>query len=142
MITYGGLLARRLLVAAIAVPFVLGWVIVEGQRAEQYDPAFAISIFAIILIVIFTILIWQSAAVIECLSNQRDCAQKALRTYEAKLGSFVDANVIGILFGDVSGGIEQANDEFLRIIGYTREDLLAGKLSWSNITPPEYLLLG
>ncbi|WP_442937061.1 PAS domain S-box protein [Nostoc sp.] len=139
--TYGGLLARRLLIAAIAVPFGLGWIIVEGQRAGQYDPAFAVSVFAIVLIVIFTILIWQSAAVIERLSHQRDLAQEALRTYEAKLGSFVDANVIGILFGDVYGGIQQANDEFLRMIGYTREDLLAGRLSWSNITPPEYLYL-
>ncbi|MEH2091234.1 PAS domain S-box protein [Nostoc sp.] len=137
----GGLLARRLLVAAIAVPFILGWVIVEGQRAGQYDPAFAVSVFAIVVIVIFTILIWQSARVIERLSYQRDLAQEALRTYEAKLGSFVDSNVIGILFGDVYGGIQQANDEFLRMIGYTREDLLAGKLSWSNITPPEYLYL-
>ncbi|MEH1914223.1 PAS domain S-box protein [Nostoc sp.] len=139
--SYGGLLARRLLVAAIAVPFILGWVIVEGQRAGQYDPAFAISVFAIVLIVIFTILIWQSARVIESLSYQRDLAQEALRTYEAKLGSFVDSNVIGILFGDVYGGIQQANDEFLRMIGYTREDLLTGKLNWSNITPPDYLYL-
>ncbi|MBD2525169.1 PAS domain S-box protein [Nostoc sp. FACHB-133] len=139
--TYGGLLARRLLVAAIAVPFILGWVIVEGQRAGQYDPAFAVSVFAIVLIVIFTILIWQSARVIERLSHQRDLAQKALRTYQDKLGSFVDSNVIGILFGDVYGGIQEANDEFLRMIGYTQQDLSEGRLSWSNITPPEYIYL-
>ncbi len=139
--TYGGLLARRLLVAAIAVPFVLGWVIVEGQRAEKYGPAFAVSLFAIVLIVIFSVLVWQSAAVIERLSHQRDLAQEALRTYEDKLGSFVDSNVIGILFGDVYGGIHKANDEFLRMIGYTREDLLAGRISWSNITPPEHRYL-
>ncbi|MEH1793222.1 PAS domain S-box protein [Nostoc sp.] len=139
--TYGGLLARRLLIAAIAVPFILGWVIVEGQRAGQYDPAFAVSVFAIVLIVIFTILIWQSAAVIERLSHQRNLAQEALRTYQDKLASFVDSNVIGILFGDVYGGIQEANDEFLRMIGYTQEDLSGGRLSWSNITPPEYLYL-
>ncbi|MCC5607459.1 PAS domain S-box protein [Nostoc sp. CHAB 5834] len=139
--TYGGLLARRLLIAAIAVPSILGWVIVEGQRAGQYDPAFAVSVFAIVLIVIFTILIWQSARVIERLSHQHDLAQEVLKTYEAKLGSFVDSNVIGILFGDVYGNIQQANDEFLRMIGYTQEDLLAERLSWSNITPPEYLYL-
>jgi len=139
--TYGGLLARRLLIAAIAVPSILGWLIVEGQRAGQYDPAFAVSVFAIVLIVIFTILIWQSARVIERLSNQRDLAQETLKTYKDKLGSFVDSNVIGILFGDVYGGIQQANDEFLRMIGYTQEDLLAGSLSWSNITPPEHLYL-
>jgi PAS domain S-box-containing protein len=139
--SYGGLLARRLLVAAIAVPFILGWIIVEGQRAEQYDPAFAISMFAIVLIVTFTVLVWQSARVIEGLSHQRDLAQEAVRTYEDKLGSFVDSNVMGILFGDVYGGIQQANDEFLRIIGYTREDLLAGRINWNNITPSEYLYL-
>ncbi|MBG1262084.1 PAS domain S-box protein [Nostoc commune] len=139
--TYGGLLARRLLIAAIAVPSILGWLIVEGQRAGQYDPAFAVSVFAIVLIVIFTILIWESARVIERLSHQRDLAQETLKTYENKLESFVDSNVIGILFGDVYGGIQQANDEFLRMIGYTREDLLAGRLSWRNITPSEYLYL-
>ncbi|MCC5621255.1 PAS domain S-box protein, partial [Nostoc sp. CHAB 5715] len=132
---------RRLLIAAIAVPSILGWVIVEGQRAGQYDPAFAVSVFAIVLIVIFTILIWESARVIEHFSHQRDLTQETLRTYEAKLGSFVDSNVIGILLGDVYGGIQQANDEFLRMIGYTQEDLLAGRLSWHNITPPEYLYL-
>jgi len=142
---YGGLLARRLLVAAIAVPFILGWVIVEGQRAEKYDPAFAVSVFAIALIVIFTVLIWQSARVIEHLSHQRDISdslririQEALRAYEDKLASFVDANVIGIVFADIYGGIYQANDEYLRITNYTREDLLAGKLSWSQITPLEH----
>jgi len=145
---YGGLLARRLLVAAIAVPFILGWVIVEGQRAEQYDPAFAVSVFAIVLIVIFTVLIWQSARVIEHLSHQRDIsdnlrlrAQEALRAYEDKLASFVDANVIGIVFADVYGGIHQANDEYLRIIGYTQEDLLAGRLSWKEITFSEHRYL-
>jgi PAS domain S-box-containing protein len=146
--TYGGLLARRLLVAAIAVPFVVGWLIIEGQRAGKYDPAFAISVFAIVLIVIFAVLIWQSAAVIERLSSQCDIsdglrlsAQDALKAYENKLASLVDANVIGIMFGDANGGIEQANDEFLRMIGYTREDLLAGRISWKNITPTEHLYL-
>ncbi|MBD2411047.1 histidine kinase [Nostoc calcicola FACHB-389] len=145
---YGGLLARRLLVAAIAVPFILGWIIVEGQRAEQYDPAFAVSMFAIILIVIFTVLIWQSARVIEHLSHQRDIsddlrrrAQEALRAYEDKLASFVDANVIGIVYADVYGGIYKANDEYLRIIGYTQEDVLTGGLNWREITVPEHRYL-
>ncbi|RCJ32872.1 histidine kinase [Nostoc minutum NIES-26] len=136
--TYGGLLARRLLVAAIAVPFVLGWLILQGQQLGHYSPAFALSLFAIILIVIFVFLVWQSATVIERLCRQND---SAMRTYEEKLRSFVDSNVIGILFGDVYGGIQQANDEFLRLLGYTQEELLAGRLNWSNITPPEYVYL-
>ncbi|BAZ32157.1 multi-sensor hybrid histidine kinase [Cylindrospermum sp. NIES-4074] len=135
--SYGGLLARRLLLPAIVVPLVVGWLIVIGQQIEAFDVAFAISLFAIVLIIIFAVLVWQSASVIDRLSRQRDYAQEALRVKEEKLQSFVDANVIGILFGDVYGGIQQANAEFLRMIGYTQQDLLAGRVSWKDITPPE-----
>ncbi|MDZ8054783.1 MAG: ATP-binding protein [Aulosira sp. ZfuVER01] len=136
-----GLLARRFLFAAIAVPFLLGWLIVLGQKVGKYDTAFAISLFAIIVMVVFAILIWQSAAVVERLSYQRDRVQNELKAYEEKLRSLVDANVIGILFCDIYGGIQQANDELLAIIGYTREDLLAGRIAWNAITPSEYLPL-
>ncbi|MBW4612993.1 MAG: PAS domain S-box protein [Desmonostoc vinosum HA7617-LM4] len=139
--TYSGLLARRLLLAAIAVPLILGWLILKGHQLGHYDAAFAISLFTIALIVIFAILIWQSTLVVERLNRQREIAQASLRINEEKLKSFVDANIIGIVFCDVYGGIQQANDEFLRMIGYSREDLLSGKLSWREITPPEYLRL-
>ena len=139
--TYGGLFARRLLVAAIAVPFFLGWIIVQGKHTKQYDGTFAISLFAIVQIVIFALLVWQSAAVVERLICQRDSAQDTLRAYEDKLKSFVDANIIGIAFGDVDGTIHQANDAFLGMIGYTRSDLLAGRIDTKDITPPEYLSL-
>lgn len=71
----------------------------------------------------------------------RKQVEEALRCSEERLHSFVVANVIGILFGDVYGGIHEANDEFLRIVGYTREDLLSGRLRWIEITLPEYLPL-
>jgi len=60
---------------------------------------------------------------------------------EAKLKSFAEANVIGILFGDIYGMIRSANDEFLRIVGYTRDDLQQGRLNWRSLTPPEFLTL-
>jgi PAS domain S-box-containing protein len=68
-------------------------------------------------------------------------ARQAIVESEERLRSFVEAGVVGILFGDVYGGIHEANDELLRIVGYTREDLQAGKLRWDDITPPEYLPL-
>lgn len=68
-------------------------------------------------------------------------AEQALKISEEKLKSFVDANVVGILFGDVSGNVREANDELLRIVGYSREDLYAGRLRWIDMTPPEYLPL-
>lgn len=71
----------------------------------------------------------------------RQRAEKALRESETKLRAFFDANVIGILFGDVYGNIAEANDELLRAVGYSREDLHAGRLRWIDITPPEFLPL-
>ncbi|MBW4645188.1 MAG: PAS domain S-box protein [Goleter apudmare HA4340-LM2] len=139
--SYGGLLARRLLLAAIAVPFLVGWLIVQGKQAKQYDAAFAVGLFAIALIVIFAILVWYIAYVVDRLSRQNNRIQNALRANEAKLQSFVDANIIGIAFGDAQGNIQQANDAFLNIIGYTQEDLLSSKISWQHLTPPEYLEL-
>ena len=43
------------------------------------------------------------------------------------------------LIWDLEGQILEANDEFLRIVGYEREDLVSGRLSWSALTPEEWL---
>ncbi|HEY9802921.1 MAG TPA: ATP-binding protein [Leptolyngbyaceae cyanobacterium] len=138
--SYGGTIARRLLVAAIALPLLLGWLIPQAQTVAIYDPAWTITAFVLVLIVIFVI-IWQNAVVIELLSQQRDRAQEKLRAYEEKLTTLIDANIIGIMFADVYGGIQQANDAFLAMVGYSQADLLAGKLRWNDLTPPEYLYL-
>lgn len=70
-------------------------------------------------------------------ANNRS-TEKALRISEERFRSFVESNVVGILVGDASGTISEANDEFLRIVGYSREDLRSGRLRWTTITPSEY----
>ncbi|MBD2773770.1 PAS domain S-box protein [Iningainema tapete] len=139
--TYSGVLARRLLVATIVVPLLLGWIILQGQLAELYESGLAISLLVIVLVSSFCVLIVLNAGLVEGLSNERDRVKIALREKEEKLNSLFEANAIGILFGNVDGGIQQANDKFLDIIGYDREDLVAGRISWIEITPPEYLEL-
>jgi hypothetical protein len=136
--TYNGLLARRLFVAAIIVPLMLGWLILQGQRAGLYDPALAISLLVVVLIISFSVLIWHNAALVELVSEERDRIKQALRVKEEKLNSLVEANIIGIIFADTQGNIQQANDEFLRMIGCTQEDLQANDINWISITPPEY----
>ena len=70
--------------------------------------------------------------------TERKRAEKALRESEEKLRAFFDSGAVGILFGDVHGNILDANDAFLRITGYAREDLRAGRLRWVDMTPPEF----
>ena len=62
-----------------------------------------------------------------------------LQEREAKIRRLVDANIIGILIWELEGRIIEANDAFLRIVGYDRGDLVAGRLRWTDLTPPEWL---
>ena len=57
---------------------------------------------------------------------------------EARLRRLVDSNVQGVMFWNTKGEVTAANDAFLQIAGYNREDLEAGRINWRNITPPEY----
>ncbi len=50
----------------------------------------------------------------------------------------VDAKMIGVLLWDMSGRIHDANDTFLHMLGYTREELEQGKIRVQDFTPPEY----
>jgi PAS domain S-box-containing protein len=67
------------------------------------------------------------------LSLQR--SEAALRESESRLRCLVEANIIGIVISDRYGQILEANDAFLNIIGYTREEVLAGQVTWSHIAP-------
>jgi PAS domain S-box-containing protein len=52
-----------------------------------------------------------------------------------RIRRLVDANIIGIVIHDFDSLILEANDAFLRMVGYDREDLVAGRLGWTDMTP-------
>lgn len=68
-------------------------------------------------------------------------AEEALRNSESRFRRVIDSNMIGIVFSDVNGNITEANDAFLQMVGYTREELRSGEISWKEMTPSEYHLL-
>ncbi|MGB3656097.1 MAG: PAS domain S-box protein, partial [Rivularia sp. (in: cyanobacteria)] len=61
--------------------------------------------------------------------SDRKLAETALRESEAKYKRIIESNIVGIYFGDFSGKIYEANDAFLEIVGYNREDLENGLLN-------------
>src|SRR4029077_18773314 len=60
------------------------------------------------------------------------------RGLEAKVRRLVDANVIGIVIWNLEGGITEANEAFLHMVQYGREDLVSGRVRWTNLTPLEW----
>lgn len=68
--------------------------------------------------------------------TERKRAEHAVRTSEHRLRRVMDVAPVGILLADTER-VVYANDAFLRIVGYTREDVEAGKLNWREMTPPQ-----
>jgi PAS domain S-box-containing protein len=82
--------------------------------------------------------------VLELLASQAAISLDNARLYadvrdsHARIRRLVESNIIGIGFWDVHGGYMEANDALLDMVGYTREELQSGALSWERMTPPEY----
>jgi len=60
------------------------------------------------------------------------------RGLEAKIRRLVDANVVGIAMWNLEGSIIEANDAFLQMVQYDREDLTSGRVRWTDLTPSEW----
>ena len=70
--------------------------------------------------------------------TENTCLYRDLAEREAKIRRLVDSNIIGVFIGDFDGRILEANDAFLRIVGYDREDLTAGRINWKDLTPRDW----
>jgi PAS domain S-box-containing protein len=83
-------------------------------------------------------------AVLKVLASQAAISLENTRLYrdlekrEAKIRRLVDANIMGIFIWNFEGQIIEANQAFLHMVNYSREDLVAGRLSWRSLTPPEW----
>ena len=77
-----------------------------------------------------------SGSITHFLAIQRDITER--KRTESRLRRLVDSNAQGVIFWNVKGEITEANDAFLSLIHYTREDLEAGRINWVTQTPPEY----
>ena len=64
---------------------------------------------------------------------------RELEVREAKIRRLVEVDIIGCFTWDLEGQIIEANDAFLHIVGYDREDLASGRLHWTDLTPAEWL---
>lgn len=62
-----------------------------------------------------------------------------MRAEESKLRRLLNSSIIGVVFWNTNGELLDANDLFLSMVGYTREELRQGQLNWRLLTPPEYV---
>ena len=82
---------------------------------------------------ILRLLASEAASSMENARLYRDLAER-----EGRIRRLVDSNIIGIVISDVDGQILEANDAFLRMVGYDRNDLALQQVRWTEMTPPEW----
>jgi PAS domain S-box-containing protein len=83
-------------------------------------------------------------AVLKLLASQAAISLENTRLYrdleerEAKIRRLVDANIMGIFIWNLQDEIIEANEAFFRMVQYSREDLVSGRVRWTDLTPAEW----
>jgi PAS domain S-box-containing protein len=91
------------------------------------------SVFTPTRIAVLKLLASQAAISLENTRLYRDLEER-----EAKIRRLVDANIIGIFIWNLAGEILEANEAFLHMVEYSREDLVSGCVRWTDLTPAEW----
>ena len=90
-------------------------------------------VFAPARTAVLKLLASQAAISVETAQLYRDLADR-----EGKIRRLVDANILGICVWNLEGAIVEANDSFLRMLQYDREDVVSGRLRWTDVTPEDW----
>jgi PAS domain S-box-containing protein len=83
-------------------------------------------------------------AVLKLLASQAAMSLENTRLYhdlaqrEAQIRRLVDADIVGIIIWDLDGTILEANDALLRMVGYERDDLVSGRLRWTDVAAAQW----
>ncbi|MBD2020396.1 PAS domain S-box protein, partial [Leptolyngbya sp. FACHB-36] len=70
--------------------------------------------------------------------SDRKQVEEALRQSETRFRRIFECEMVPMAIYTKVGGIIEANNSLLNLIGYTRQELETGQISWQALTPPEY----
>ncbi len=77
------------------------------------------------------------ARVVRDFSDRHERDEKLKRSRARLRPIPAESTIAGVVSGEYDR-VPEANDAFLELVGYSREDLVAGRLIWPELTPPEY----
>lgn len=141
----GGIMARRMSPIAIAMPLIVGWLILIGYRSYAYSPEIAITLSSVLNIIFFNWVVWCTARFLTRVDSQRQQVQKALQENEIKFqaifeqsfqfvallqpdGTLVEVNQAALDFAKVSL-LDVVNKPFWQTRWWINEERLITRLS-------------
>lgn len=71
-------------------------------------------------------------------SLQPEHAAGSSRSSGSRFVQLAESGIVGLCIGNVHGDLLDANDAFLSLIGFSRNEFDAGMVKWSERTPPDW----
>ena len=131
-----GVLARRLLPAAVGIPIAMGWLFLSGQSAGYYDSSFGLALFTISNVIIFAALIWRNSRILAQMEAERRKAEKALNLSEQRAHALIANSWDAIALFGVDGTILYGSPSTPQILGYTLDEF-TGRNAFELIHPED-----
>ena len=75
------------------------------------------------------------AAIFEDITERKNRDQE-LRLAEERFQRLLNSNIVGVAIGDGAGALSFSNDNYLRVLGVTREELVRGDIRWDRFSDP------
>ncbi len=132
----GGFMARRLILAAVGVPLVLGWVVVGGEMTGLYGPQFGDVLAATAYIAIFVFVAWTMGRSLNKLDVERKKLEQSLLKNENEFKELFNNAPVAYHELNSEGRIIRINETELRMLGY-RADEMQGHLVWEFLDDHE-----
>lgn len=114
----GSAMARRILPAAVLVPFFLGWLRLAGQRTGLYGTEFGLALHTMSNIVVFAALVYRTAFLLNQADAQREAGFTEALESNQRFRLLADASPNGLIMIDQSGRIRMANKQAEILFGY------------------------
>lgn len=119
-----GFIARRLLLAAMIIPSIAGFLVVQGYRAGLYRTEFGISLLVITNIIVFVVWIWQNAQTLDKLDHRRQKVEEELQEALSTLESLIQASPLAIISFDGDAKLKLWSPAAEHIFGWKAQEVL------------------
>ncbi|GEM_PF-2069012 len=125
-----GILARWTLPFIVLLPIALGALFVLGRNRNWFDRGMGTALLVLSLIGLLFLLLWWCVGAVSAY-------EKLSQTREARFRSYFELGAVGLVVSSPEKGLIDANGEFCRMLGFTRQEIL--RISWPELTHPDDL---